>query len=170
MTQLRIPSTMKVGSPPSDQRQDHTHGIAWGAWPWVGLVVVSMLLLDVVDLVWLGLIVPGAALVLVVLQRHRPPSGVRWVGGAIDRQDLFVVSALYLAVVGLFRLAFDGSAPTASPACSSPSPRGCSSAPRDPSSTRSGIAAARCTISASEATSFGPLPSSLSGWQVSSSP
>jgi len=108
VTQLRIPSTMKVGSPPSDQRQDHTHGIAWGAWPWVGLVVVSMLLLDVVDLVWLGLIVPGAALVLVVLQRHRPPSGVRWVGGAIDRQDLFVVSALYLAVVGLFRLAFDG--------------------------------------------------------------
>jgi membrane protease YdiL (CAAX protease family) len=107
VAQLRIP-TRRASSPPTPQRQAYSHATAWAAWPWVGLVVVALLLLDVVDLVWLGLIVPGAALALVALQWHRPPSGVKWVGGDIDRQDLFVVSGLYLGVVGLFWMAFEG--------------------------------------------------------------
>jgi membrane protease YdiL (CAAX protease family) len=76
--------------------------------PWVVLVVGTMLLFDVVSLVWVGVIAPTAAVVLAVLQRDRPPEGVRWFRSEVDRRDVVAVAVFYLVVVGLFRLAFEG--------------------------------------------------------------
>ena len=76
--------------------------------PWVALPVVGLLLLDVVDLMWVGVVVPTLALALVAVQWHRPPAGVQWVAVRVDRRDLVAVGALYVAVVALFRLAFTG--------------------------------------------------------------
>jgi len=76
--------------------------------PWVVLVVGTMLLLDVVSLVWIGVIAPTAAVVLAVLQRRGPPDGVRWFRSEVDRRDIVAVVVFYLVVVGLFRVAFEG--------------------------------------------------------------
>jgi len=75
---------------------------------WVALLVVVLLSLDVIDLVWIGVVVPVAALVVAVAQGHRPPHGVRWVKRTVDRQDFVALGGFYVGVVGLFRLAFEG--------------------------------------------------------------
>jgi membrane protease YdiL (CAAX protease family) len=72
------------------------------------LVVATMLLLDVVSLVWIGVIAPTAAVIVAVLQRDRPPEGVRWFRARTDRRDMAAIAGSYVVVVGLFRLAFDG--------------------------------------------------------------
>lgn len=73
---------------------------------WVGFVVASLLALDVLGAVTWSIVVPLAA-------------GTLWLGstgwwrspsitlpGALDGRDLAVIAVLYLAVVGLWRLAF----------------------------------------------------------------
>lgn len=106
---------VQVREPISEQRRpstgDRTSGeegrsLRWV--PWVALVVATMLLLDVVSLVWIGVIAPAAAVVVAVLQRDRPPEGVRWFRAEVDRRDMAAIAGSYVAVVGLFRLAFDG--------------------------------------------------------------
>ena len=75
---------------------------------WVGFVVIVLLLLDVVDLVWIGVIAPVAAAGLVAVQWRSPPAGVRWIRHDVDRRDLRAVGVLYVAVVALFAVAFEG--------------------------------------------------------------
>jgi hypothetical protein len=51
-----------------------------------------------------------------LLSDGTPPSPTRSV--ALDRRDLAVIAVLYLAVVGLWRLAFTGFTATVGSACS----------------------------------------------------
>lgn len=72
----------------------------WALW-----LVAAMLSLAVLDLTVYGVVIPASALVLAVLASP----GLRRRGNArkkVDKLDLAVVAALYLAVVALFRLAF----------------------------------------------------------------
>lgn len=93
-----------VEEPASGQERSPRRGAVW-----VAFVVGVLLLLDVVELVWIGVIAPVAAVALVALQWHRPPSGVRWVArGNVDWRDLSVVGVLYASVVALFAVAFQG--------------------------------------------------------------
>jgi len=73
---------------------------------WVGFVVASLLALDVLGVVTWSIVVPlaAAALWLGSTRRWRSPSITR--PGVLDGRDLAVIAALYLAVVGLWRLAF----------------------------------------------------------------
>ena len=73
---------------------------------WVGFVVASLLALDVLDqTVWaIAIPVTAGALWLGSTSWWRPPSSSR--PGALDARDLAVVAGLYVAVVGLWRLAF----------------------------------------------------------------
>jgi membrane protease YdiL (CAAX protease family) len=73
---------------------------------WVGFVLASLLALDLLSLSVWSIAVPLAAgaLWLVDTGWWRSPS-IR-LPGALDRRDLAVIAALYLAVVGLWRLAF----------------------------------------------------------------
>jgi len=73
---------------------------------WVGFVVASLLALDVLSLGAWSVAVPlgAAALWLGTTGWWRAPSVTR--PAALDRRDLAVVAALYLAVVGLWRVAF----------------------------------------------------------------
>lgn len=76
--------------------------------PWVGFVVAVLLLLDVVELVWIGVIAPVAAAGLVAVQRRHPPDGDRWIRDEVDRRDLTAVAVSYVVVVALFAVAFRG--------------------------------------------------------------
>ena len=76
--------------------------------PWVLVPVAGLLAMDVLDLVWVGVLVPAAALALALLQWRRPPTGVVWVARRADRRDVVAVAVFYVAVVALFRLAFTG--------------------------------------------------------------
>lgn len=98
------------GASLSDDARDVEHRVLMRerVVPWVVFPLAALLLLDVVDLVWFGLIVPVAAGSLVALQWKRAPGGVGWVAGRVDRRDLTAIGALYLGVVGLFSLAFIG--------------------------------------------------------------
>lgn len=78
---------------------------------WVGFVVAVLLLLDVVELVWIGVIAPIAAAGVVALQWRRPPDGVRWIRGDVDQRDLMAIAVSYVVVVGLFAVAFRGFGP-----------------------------------------------------------
>jgi uncharacterized protein len=73
---------------------------------WVGFVVASLLALDVLDqTVWaIAVPVTAGALWLASTSWWRSPITGR--PGALDRGDLAVTAGLYLAVVGLWRLAF----------------------------------------------------------------
>lgn len=74
-------------------------------WVWASWLVAAMLSLAVLDLTVFGLVIPASALLLAVLAGP----GVRRRGNRrkrVDKLDLAVVAVLYLAVVGLFRLAF----------------------------------------------------------------
>jgi membrane protease YdiL (CAAX protease family) len=103
-----VPRNTAGATPGNGDRQYETTTHMWRAMPWVAIIVVTMLLFEVVSLVWIGLIAPVAALALAAVQRRRPPVGVQWVGTHVDRQDLVAIAALYVVVVGLFRLAFRG--------------------------------------------------------------
>ncbi|CAN7404617.1 CPBP family intramembrane glutamic endopeptidase [Arthrobacter sp. LjRoot14] len=74
-------------------------------WMWASWLVAAMLSLAFLDLTLYGLVIPASALVLALLAGP----GLRRSGNArprVDKLDLAVVAALYLAVVALFRLAF----------------------------------------------------------------
>lgn len=74
-------------------------------WMWASWLLAAMLSLAVMDLAVYGLVFPASALLLAVLARP----GVRRRGRPqtrVDKLDLAVIAALYLAVVALFRLAF----------------------------------------------------------------
>ncbi len=73
---------------------------------WVGFVLASLLALDLLSLTVWSIAVPLAAAVLWLVSTGwwRSPSIRR--PGTLDRRDLAVIAALYLAVVGLWRLAF----------------------------------------------------------------
>lgn len=85
-----------------------TSAPAASALVWAAYVVAMMLLLDVIDLPWMGVIAPVGAGAVVVWQRRRPPSGVCWARRRVDRQDLWAIGAFYVVVVGLFAVAFEG--------------------------------------------------------------
>jgi hypothetical protein len=72
---------------------------------WVGFVAAALLALDALDAAVWSVVVPLVAgslwLVTTRLWRERTAAG-----RAVDRRDLAVIVVLYLAVVGLFRLAF----------------------------------------------------------------
>ena len=99
------PTTEPAGRsphPPADR------SVALRAFAWVVFVVAILLLLDVVDLVWIGVIAPIAAAGLVALQWRSPPRGVRWLRRDPDGRDLVAVGGFYVVVVGLFAVAFEG--------------------------------------------------------------
>jgi hypothetical protein len=97
-------ATISPAAPPSrpaaQQPPDHVPLL------WVGFVLASLLALDLLSLtVWsIAVSLAAAALWLVSSGWWRSPSISR--PGALDRRDLAVIAALYLAVVGLWRLAF----------------------------------------------------------------
>jgi hypothetical protein len=75
---------------------------------WGVFAVAALLLLDVLDAAWYGVVVPVAAAAL-ALALHRGVEPRRWWRSlAADRRDVAVVLGLYAAIVGLFRLAFVG--------------------------------------------------------------
>jgi uncharacterized protein len=73
---------------------------------WVGFVVASLLALDVLDQTLWAIAVPvtAGALWLGSTRWWRPPFTGR--PAAVDGSDLAVIAGLYVAVVGLWRLAF----------------------------------------------------------------
>jgi hypothetical protein len=73
---------------------------------WVGFVVASLLALDVLDTAVWSIAVPLAAVALWLgtTRWWRAPVITRRAG--VDRRDLAVIGALYVAVVGLWQLAF----------------------------------------------------------------
>jgi hypothetical protein len=75
---------------------------------WTAFVVAALLLLDVVDLKVYGVVVPlaGVALALATSRMGKPVSAFPWTRWHVDRKDLVVLGALYVAVVALFRVAF----------------------------------------------------------------
>lgn len=75
---------------------------------WIAFPVIGLLAMAVMDLFWVGIAIPVLALALVVAQRARPLTGVRWVRTAIDRGDFVAIAVMYLLVVALFRTAFTG--------------------------------------------------------------
>ena len=68
--------------------------------------MVALVTIDVVGPTVYGVGVPAAAAVLYLATRSRACAALR--RSLVDRQDLVVVGALYLAVVALFRVAFEG--------------------------------------------------------------
>jgi hypothetical protein len=70
---------------------------------WFLYVSGSLALLDVVDLTWWGVVVPAAGAVLSAVPAWRPSS--RW---SPRLGDLAAIGLLYVAIVGFFRLAFEG--------------------------------------------------------------
>lgn len=74
-------------------------------WMWASWLVAAVLSLAFLDLTVYGLVIPASALVLALLAgpglRRRGRARIR-----VDKLDLAVVAALYLAVVALFRVAF----------------------------------------------------------------
>ncbi|HSJ45229.1 MAG TPA: CPBP family intramembrane glutamic endopeptidase [Euzebyales bacterium] len=92
-------TTVDASSRPSVRR--------WLPATWVVFVVAALLSLPVFPLVAWGVVIPIAAAALLAVTA-RAARGVSWLAWRVDRVDLLVVSGLYLAVVGLFRLAFVG--------------------------------------------------------------
>lgn len=76
---------------------------------WTVFVVAALLLMDVLDLTVYGIVIPVAActVALVASRVRRSDRSLAWVRNRIDRRDLLLIAALYLVVVGLFRLAFE---------------------------------------------------------------
>lgn len=70
-------------------------------WVWASWLVAAMLCLAILDLTVYGLVIPVSALLLAVLT-----GPAVWRQGTVDRLDLAVIAALYIAVVALFRVAF----------------------------------------------------------------
>ena len=83
----------------------------WLAALWALFVVVSLFLLSTGNLTVYGIGIPLGALVLVVLSARDnffAPVKVTWARWSIDTEDVAAVVLLYVAVVGLFKLAFGG--------------------------------------------------------------
>ena len=77
----------------------------WLAVTWTVFVIAALLLLAVLPLTTWGVVVPIAA--AAVLASTRPSARlVSWLRPRADLADLVVVAGLYLAIIGLFRLAF----------------------------------------------------------------
>lgn len=74
---------------------------SWRTWMWCSWLVAAMMLLALLDLTVYGLVVPVSALCLALVS-----GPAAWRRQGIDRLDLAVVAALYLAVTALFRVAF----------------------------------------------------------------
>lgn len=74
---------------------------SWRTWIWCLWLVAAMISLAFLDLTFYGLVVPVSALVLAVISG---PSA--WRRQGVDKLDLAIVAALYIAVVALFRVAF----------------------------------------------------------------
>ena len=76
---------------------------------WTVFVVAALLLMDVLDLTVYGIVIPVAACAvgLVASRVRRSDRSLAWVRNRVDRRDLLLIAALYLVVVGLFRLAFE---------------------------------------------------------------
>jgi len=87
----------------ADGQQHRRRAGGWVAVVWLAFVVGALALLDVVDLTWWGVVVPAAALVLAAVPGLRP--SLSW---SPRIGDLAAIAVCYLAVVGLFRLAFEG--------------------------------------------------------------
>jgi uncharacterized protein len=86
-------------------RTPRSTGSVWPGLVWAGFVIVAMLLLGTIELTtWAAAVVVAATALVVITARAAP--AVDWVRLAADRRDLVVVGGLYLAVVGLLRLAF----------------------------------------------------------------
>ena len=77
----------------------------WVGVIWVGFVVAALMALDVFGPIVYGFAVPAAAAGLYLAVRPSAGSPRR---AAADRQDLVAIGALYVVVVALFRLAFEG--------------------------------------------------------------
>jgi membrane protease YdiL (CAAX protease family) len=77
----------------------------WLPLVWVGFVIAALLMLPALPLVTWGVVVPivAAATLAVTVPAAR---GLPWLRQGADAVDLLVIGGLYLAVVGLYRLAF----------------------------------------------------------------
>ena len=78
------------------------------AFGWAAFVVVGLLLMEVLNDVSYGVVVPtlGIVAVLACLGNDRLRSAVRWTSWTVDRRDLAAIALTYAAVVGLLTLAF----------------------------------------------------------------
>lgn len=77
----------------------------WLWWSWAVFLVVAILGLELWSLATWGWVVPTAAAALVVATGPLVPA-FGWVRAHPDVRDLAVIAGLYVAVVGLLRLAF----------------------------------------------------------------
>jgi len=78
---------------------------------WAGFVVLALLALQFGNPILYGIGVPLVGLALAVVCARIglfKAVAIRWLSWNIDKADLAVVAALYIAVVGLFKLAFAG--------------------------------------------------------------
>jgi membrane protease YdiL (CAAX protease family) len=99
----------ELRSRPTAASDDASHPSVprWLPVTWVVFVLAALLLLPVLALSTWGVVVPIAATALLAVTA-RGARGVSWLAWRADRVDLLVVGGLYVAVVGLFRLAFVG--------------------------------------------------------------
>ena len=74
-----------------------------GLLPWTGFVVGALVALEFLDLTVYGIVVPVAAVALYLAIGRRAAPGTQ---RTVDRRDLQVIGATYLAVVALFFAAF----------------------------------------------------------------
>jgi len=87
---------------------DGTPDAAVPRWPrliWVGFVVAALLMLPALPLMTWGVVIPIVAAVLLAVTAPAA-RGLPWLRRRADAVDLVVIGGLYLAVVGLYRLAF----------------------------------------------------------------
>lgn len=93
----------------SDRRAAEASPLAprWLGWAWGALVLASLLTLGVWSLTTWGWVVPSAAAALVVASAPFA-SAFGWFRARPDARDLAVVLGLYVAIVGLLRVAFVG--------------------------------------------------------------
>jgi len=73
---------------------------------WAGFVLAALLLLGIGAY---GFVVPAAGLVLAVICAHTAwfkGLDIRWAASTVDKADLLVVGALFVAVVAFFKVAF----------------------------------------------------------------
>jgi len=83
----------------------HRGTTRWLTIVWAVFVIVALLMLPVVPLTTWGVVIPVAAAALLAITGRAAdsPSWLRW---RADWADLAMVAGLYVAVVGLYRLAF----------------------------------------------------------------
>ena len=100
------PTETAVDALPGAHRQTVTLAVVWTAF-----VVLALLALQLGNLVVYGIGIPVAALLLsIVCARlgYFQHVAIRWTAWKIDTADIAAVAISYVAVVGLFKLAFAG--------------------------------------------------------------